>query len=167
MTAPDLSWSTSDLSDAHPQVRIAEPVFRDYGGRLAFGGPAYTLRVFEDNTHVRALLETPGQGRVLVVDGGASLNCALVGDMLAGLGVQHGWAGVVVNGCVRDTAQLAQLPIGIKALAAHPRRSGKKGEGEQQISLTFASVTIEPGDWVYGDADGLLVSPEPLTGEAG
>jgi regulator of ribonuclease activity A len=161
MTAAALS--TSDLSDAYPQAPIAEPVFRDYGGEAAFSGPVYTVRVFEENTLVRATLETPGQGRVLVVDGGASLNCALVGDVLAGLGVQHGWAGVVVNGCVRDTAQLASLPIGIKALAAHPRRSGKGGSGEQGVSLTFAGVSIEPGDWVYADTDGLLVSKERLS----
>lgn len=154
---------TSDLSDAYPQARIAEPVFRDYGGNVAFSGPAFTVRVFEDNTLVRATLETPGQGQVLVVDGGASLNCALVGDVLAGLGVQHGWAGVVVNGCVRDTAGLAGLPIGVKALAAHPRRSSKGGSGEQGVSLIFAGVTVEPGDWVYADADGLLVSKEELS----
>lgn len=161
MTAAALP--TSDLSDAYPQARIAEPVFRDYGGNVAFSGPAFTVRVFEDNTLVRATLETPGQGRVLVVDGGASLNCALVGDILAGLGVQYGWAGVVINGCVRDTAGLASLPIGIKALAAHPRRSGKGGSGEQGVSLIFAGVTVEPGDWIYADADGLLVSKEELS----
>jgi len=153
---------TADLSDAHPQAQIAEPVFRDYGGKVMFCGPAFTVRVFEDNAPVRAALEAPGQGRVLVVDGGASLNCALLGDQLGTLAVRNGWAGVVVNGCVRDTAALATLPLGVKALAAHPRRSGKSGSGEQDVSLMFAGVGIEPGHWVYADADGLLVSPEAL-----
>lgn len=161
MTAPHLA--TADLTDAHPEVQVAAPIFRDYGGQAMFSGPAYTVRVFEDNTAVRATLETPGQGQVLVVDGGASLNCALVGDMLGLLAVQNGWAGVVVNGCVRDTVQLARLPLGVKALAAHPRRSSKGGEGEQGVSLTFAGVTVQPGDWIYADADGLLVSTEQLS----
>jgi regulator of ribonuclease activity A len=154
--------ATTDLSDAYPQATVAEPVFRDFGGRSAFAGPAFTVRVFEDNTPVRAALEMPGQGRVLVVDGGASLNCALLGDMLGALAVRNNWAGVVVNGCVRDSAALLALPLGVKALAVHPRRSGKGASGEQDISLTFAGVTVEPGDWVYADVDGLLVSREAL-----
>jgi regulator of ribonuclease activity A len=154
--------ATSDLSDAHPGVQIAEPVFRDYGGQVSFAGPACTVRVFEDNTLVRAVLETAGEGRVLVIDGGASLNCALMGENMGHLALNNTWAGVVINGCVRDTLQLAALPLGIKALAAHPRRSGKGGTGEQGISLMFAGVMIEPGHWVYADADGLLVSPEAL-----
>lgn len=156
------AWSTADLSDAHPQAQIAEPVFRDYGGQRAFAGAACTVRVFEDNTLVRAVLQTPGEGRVLVVDGAASLNCALLGDQLGTLAVQHGWAGVLLNGCVRDTAALSILPLGVKALAAHPKRSGRGGGGEQGVSLIFAGVTIEPGDWVYADADGVLLSPDPL-----
>jgi len=155
--------ATSDLCDAYPDVRTAQPVFRDYGGTAAFCGPAFTVRAFEDNTLVRSTLETPGEGRVLVVEGGASLNCALLGDMLGGLAVRNGWAGVVLNGCVRDTAQLARLPLGVKALAAHPRRSHKGGVGEAGVSVVFAGVTFEPGDWVYADQDGLLVSPVPLT----
>ncbi|WP_407569980.1 ribonuclease E activity regulator RraA [Deinococcus altitudinis] len=155
--------ATTDLSDRHPQVQIAAPVFRDFGGRVAFAGPAFTVRVFEDNTPVRAALETPGQGRVLVVDGGASLNCALLGDVLGTLAVRNGWAGVVVNGCVRDSVALTSLPLGVKALATHPRRSGKGDSGEQDISLMFAGVSIEPGNWIYADADGLLVSSEALS----
>ncbi|MFC4454441.1 ribonuclease E activity regulator RraA [Deinococcus sonorensis] len=156
------SYPTADLCDAHPEVQVAEPIFRDYGGQLAFAGPALTVRVFEDNTLVRATLETPGQGRVLVVDGGASLHCALVGDQLGTLAVQNGWAGVVINGCVRDSAALARLPLGVKALGTHPRRSNKGSDGEREVGLTFASVTINSGDWIYADADGLLVSQTPL-----
>ena len=159
----ETSLATADLSDAYPQVQIAEPVFRDFGGRAVFAGPAFTVRVFEDNTPVRAALATSGQGRVLVVDGGASLNCALLGDMLGTLAVRNGWAGVVVNGCVRDSRALMALPLGVKALTTHPRRSGKGSSGEQDISLMFAGVSIEPGDWIYADADGLLISTEALT----
>ncbi|GGM02970.1 ribonuclease E activity regulator RraA [Deinococcus aerophilus] len=148
---------TSDLSDAHPQAQVFAPVFRDFGGRARFSGPAVTLRVFENNALVRSTLETPGEGRVLVVDGGGSLSCALVGDQLAGLGVQNGWAGIIVYGCVRDTAQIATMPIGIRALAAHPRRSGKAQDGERDVPLTFAGVTVRPGDTVHADEDGVLL----------
>ncbi len=148
---------TSDLSDGHPRAQVFAPVFRDFGGRARFSGPAATLRVFENNALVRSTLETPGRGRVLVVDGGGSLSCALVGDQLAGLGVQNGWAGIVVYGCVRDTAQISSLPLGIRALAAHPRRSGKAQDGERDVILTFAGVTVRPGDQIHADEDGLLI----------
>ncbi|WP_425145611.1 ribonuclease E activity regulator RraA [Deinococcus sp.] len=162
MSAPAASPATADLSDAAPQAQIAEPVFRDFGGRAAFSGQVVTLRVFEDHSLLRAALETPGGGRVLVVDGGASLNCALLGGNMADLAVRNGWAGVVINGCVRDTAELRGKELGVKALSAHPRRSAEQGEGEQQVSVMFAGVRIEPDDWVYADADGLLVSREAL-----
>ncbi|GGR02332.1 ribonuclease E activity regulator RraA [Deinococcus ruber] len=162
MSASDASPATADLSDAHPDVQIADAVFRDFGGRQAFFGQVVTVRAFEDNSLVRQTLETPGLGQVLVVDGGASLNCALLGGNMADLAVGNGWAGVVINGCVRDTAELSSKPVGIRALAAHPRRSAKRGEGEKGVSLMVASVSIEPGDWLYADADGLLVSREAL-----
>lgn len=150
---------TSDLSDAHPQAQVLAPVFSDYGGRTRFNGPAVTLRVFENNALVRSTLETSGGGCVLVVDGGGSLSCALVGDQLAGLGVVNGWAGLVVHGCVRDVAQLRTLPIGVRALAAHPRRSGKAQDGERDVYVTFAGVTVRPGDLIHADDDGLLILP--------
>ncbi|GGL89225.1 putative 4-hydroxy-4-methyl-2-oxoglutarate aldolase [Deinococcus aerolatus] len=148
---------TSDLCDAHPEAQVFAPVFQNFGENPRFSGPALTLRVYENNTLVRATLETPGEGRVLVVDGGGSLNCALVGDQLAGLGVQNGWAGIIVHGCVRDTAQLAGMPIGIRALAVHPRRSGKASLGEQAVALTFAGATVRPGDMIHADEDGICV----------
>ena len=150
---------TTDLSDSHPEARILAPLFREFGGRAAFAGPAFTLRVFENNPLVRRELETPGEGRVLVIDGGGSLNCALVGGMLAGFAVRNGWAGIVLNGCVRDVAELRSLPIGIRALAAHPRRSGKAPLGEAGVPLSFAGVTIHPGDLIHADEDGVLVLP--------
>lgn len=154
---------TTDVCDAHPKaVRIAEPVFRDFGGRCAFDGPAVTLRVLDDNVRVRAALEEPGQGRVLVVDGGGSMRCALLGDVLAALGADNGWAGVVIHGCVRDTSDLAGIALGVKALAAHPRKSRKQGRGERDVTVAFAGVTIRPGDHVYADEDGLVVAAEAL-----
>lgn len=149
----------TDLSDAHPDAQIVRPGFQDFGGKARFGGQAVTLRVNENNPLVRATLQMPGQGKVLVVDGGGSLNCALLGGMLGEFGVQNGWEGVIVNGCVRDTAELRELPLGIRALAAHPRRSGKLEEGERNLALTFAGVTIRPNDEVYADEDGILILP--------
>lgn len=155
-----MNWTTADLSDAH-EVQVGEPVFRNYG-LPAFAGPCATLRVFEDNSLVRQALEKPGQGRVLVVDGGGSLRCALVGDLLAQLGVDNGWAGVVVHGCIRDSAAIAGMALGVKALQTNPRKSVKKGVGERDVTVTFAGLTIRPGDYLYSDADGILVAAAAL-----
>lgn len=157
-------FATADLCDAHgAAVQVVEPFFRDYGGTRAFSGPIATVKAHEDNTSVRALLETAGQGRVLVVDGGGSLNCALVGDQLARLGAQNGWAGVVVYGCVRDAGELEKIPFGVKALGVNPRRSEKKGPGEVNLPVTFAGTTFEPGHYLYADADGIITAAEALT----
>lgn len=154
-----MSTATTDLCDLHPEVQVCEPVFSDYGGRTAFHGPIATLKVFEDNGPVRALLETPGAGRVLVVDGGGSLRCALVGGLLGKLGVERGWAGIVVYGCVRDRAELAACDLGIKALAASPRKSEKGLHGGHVDRLVrFAGVTFRPGAWLYADVDGVVVA---------
>ncbi|GGO20649.1 ribonuclease E activity regulator RraA [Deinococcus humi] len=152
---------TPDLCDAHPEAQVFAPIFRDFGGRARFSGPAFTLRVYENNTLVRATLETPGEARVMVVDGGGSLNCALVGDQLAGLGVENGWAGIIIHGCVRDTAQLREMPIGIRALAVHPRRSGRANVGETDVVLTVAGATVRPGDMVHADEDGICLLAAP------
>lgn len=155
--------ATADLYDAHGEtLRVLAPLFRDYGGRRAFEGTVATLKVFEDNSLVRAALETPGQGRVLVVDGGGSLRCALVGDQLAELGVKNGWAGILVYGCIRDAGPIGRLDIGVKALATNPRKSIKKGEGERDATLRFAEVTIKPGDYLYADEDGVVVADTKL-----
>jgi regulator of ribonuclease activity A len=158
-----MSLSTTDLSDAHPRAQVLAPIFRDFGGVAGFHGRAVTLKVFEDNALVRATLESPGEGRVLVVDGGGSMRCALVGGMLAELGRRNGWSGILVFGCVRDVLELAAESIGIKALAAHPRKS-EKGlhTGHADRVLEFAGASIAPGDWVYADSDGILVSTERL-----
>lgn len=156
--------ATTDLCDAHESrladgsLRILSPRLRAWGARPAFAGPVATVRCFEDNSLVRAQLETPGQGRVLVVDGGASERCALLGGNLAVLAERNGWVGVLVNGCVRDTVEIDACAIGVRALAPHPRRSHKRGGGEVGVPIDFGGVPIAPGQWCYADADGVLVS---------
>ena len=156
-------FSTADLCDLHGEaLQVADPVFRDLGGLRCFGGPVHTLRVFEDFGLVKQALERKGDGGVLVVDGGGSLRCALLGDRLATLGINNGWRGVIVNGCVRDTAVLAELAIGIRALNANPTRPAREGAGEAGIEVTFAGVTFRPGSWVCADSDGIVISAAAL-----
>lgn len=155
--------ATADLYDEHGEaLRVAAPMFRDYGGVKIFAGPVSTVKVFEDNSLVRAELEEPGDGRVLVVDGGASMRCALVGDNLAALGHDNGWAGIIVNGCIRDAAPISTIDIGVKALATNPRKSAKRGEGQRDVAVRFADVLIEPGDYLYADEDGVVIAPSEL-----
>jgi regulator of ribonuclease activity A len=158
-----MSYATADLCDQYAdQVQVVEPIFRDFGGVIAFHGPIVTVDANEDNSAVRDQLSQPGLGRVLVIDGRGSLRCALLGDQLARLAVQNGWTGVVVNGCVRDAQTLATLPLGVKALAAHPRRSEKRSAGAVNVDVTFAGVTFKPGHMLYADGDGIVVSEREL-----
>lgn len=158
-----MTFQTADLCDAHEgTIRVVAPMFRSFGGRRAFGGAIATLKVFEDNSLVRTALEGPGNGRVLVVDGGGSLRCALVGDQLALLGVKNGWAGAIVYGCIRDSRPIGEMALGVFALATHPLKSIKKGVGELGIPVTFGGVTFIPGQYVYADEDGVIVSDAPL-----
>ena len=158
-----MTFKTADLCDDFTSiVQMAAPIFRDFGGNKTFGGPIATVKVFEDNVLVRRTLETAGQGRVLVVDGGGSTRCALLGDRLAGLAHDNGWAGVVIYGCLRDSVDVGQIAVGVKALAAVPKRSNKKGEGESDIPVRFADVTFTPGHYLYADEDGILVAPKEL-----
>jgi regulator of ribonuclease activity A len=160
-----MAFATADLCDQFgDEVQVANPVFHDWGGTSRFDGQIATLRVFEDNALVRGALEMPGRGRVLVVDGGGSLRTALVGGNLAALGHQNGWSGIVVHGSVRDAAELAATPIGIKALAAIPRKSGKSGGGERDVPVSFAGVTFPPGGHLYADRDGLVIAARDLLG---
>ena len=155
--------ATADLYDTHGEaLRVLAPIFRDYGGLRTFAGEVVTLKVYEDNSLVRAALEEAGHGRVLVVDGGGSLRCALVGDNLAELGHKNGWAGIVVYGCIRDSAPIGALAIGVKAIATNPRKSVKKGEGERNVTLRLAEVVIEPGDYLYADVDGVVLAKAKL-----
>lgn len=157
-------YATADLVDAHEAILQSCAVpFRRYGGRARFGGPVRTLRTFEDNARLKQLLSSPGEGAVLVVDGGGSTRAALVGDVIAGLAVANGWAGLVLWGAVRDTVALAALDIGIVALGSNPWKSGKTGAGVVDGPVSFGGATFRPGDWVYADEDGLVVSPKALT----
>lgn len=159
---------TTDLCDANEpmladgSLRVLAPLFRAWGGRAGFAGPVATLRCFEDNSLVRTALEEPGRGRVLVVDGGGSLRCALLGGNLAKLAEENGWAGVIVNGCVRDADEIDACAIGVRALASHPRKSDKRGNGQRDVVVEFAGVRIAPGEWCCADRDGVLVSSTPL-----
>ena len=158
-----MSFTTADLHDQFSdKVQIALPMFNDYGKKRKFCGPISTLKVHEDNTLVRSALEEVGGGRVLVVDGGGSLHCALVGDMLAKLGVDNGWQGIIVYGCIRDSAILADMDIGVKALNTNPKKSLKKGVGDRDIPVEFANVEFRPGTYIYADEDGVLLANEKL-----
>ena len=162
-TVDSIQIATADLCDAHAdQLQIAQPIFRSYGGCLQFGGRIATVQVFKDNVLVRRQLERAVSGAVLVIDGGGSLECALVGDIMAGLAVENGWRGIVVNGCIRDAAAIAGLKLGIRALNTHPLKSGKRGTGQENLPVTFAGVTFRPGDYLYADDDGMVISASPL-----
>jgi regulator of ribonuclease activity A len=157
-----MSFTTADLCDElGDAARVAEPVFRDFGGVHSFSGEVTTLQVFEDNALVRATLEMPGQGRVLVVDGGGSVRTALLGGRLASLAAENGWSGILVYGAVRDLAELRAVRIGIKALAASPRRSGKRGSGRHGIPVRVAGIEVRPGDRIWADEDGVVVTDHP------
>lgn len=154
---------TADLCDEYAaDIQVAEPVFKTYGARRSFGGQAVTLRVFEDNPLVRSALEEQGTGRVLVVDGGASQRCALLGGNLARLASDNGWSGVIINGCVRDRLEIDATDIGIRALNTCPRKSRKQGLGERNVDLFFAGIDVRPGDYVFADEDGIVVSGRDL-----
>lgn len=163
-----MDLSTADLCDEFADdVRVAGPLFKDYGGIESFSGRIETVHVFEDNVLVRGALEEEGRGRVLVVDGGASTRCALIGDKLAAMARENGWTGVVVNGCVRDSAEISKIPLGVKALHAVPRRSGKEGSGERGVTVEFAGVSFSPGEYLYADEDGIVVAERDLLRGAG
>lgn len=157
-----MHFATADLTDEHPDLQVLELPLRDFGGHVSFHGPVSTLKVFEDNTLVRTAFETPGAGRVLVVDGGGSLRCALVGDLLAELAQRNGWAGAIVYGAIRDCTPIAGIGIGLKALGTHPRKSVKRGEGQRDIPVHFGGLTIRPGDYLYADADGVVLGAAPV-----
>lgn len=154
---------TTDLSDEFTgRVRICAPLFHSFGGATHLSGSISTVKVFEDNVLVRDALETLPEGCVLVVDGGASMNCALVGGNLAKIAAERNLGGIVVNGCIRDSHEIERLDIGVLALATHPKKSSKNGAGEKDVTVNFGGVDFVPGQYLYADADGLLVSGEKL-----
>lgn len=144
-------------------LRVLQPVFQMYGQSRAFSGPIVTVKVFEDNVLVREVLESRGEGRVLVIDGGGSMRCALVGGNLGQLAQNMGWSGIVVNGCIRDVDEINGCDIGVRALAAHPVKSNKKGIGEKHVSIYIWGTLIRDGEWLYADSDGILVSKSELS----
>ena len=163
-------FSTCDLCDAHKAdtsgaLRVLPPVLHSYGGVAKFAGPVTTVKCFEDNSLVRQTLDEPGVvetpfgrvGRVLAVDGGGSLRRALVGGNIAAAAAKNGWAGVVIDGCVRDAAELAACAVGIRALALVPLPTDKRGEGQRDVPLQLQGVWVRPGDWLYADGDGIVV----------
>ncbi len=170
------SFATCDLCDAHKgdlsgEFRVLSPIFRDFGQVRKFHGPVVTVKCFEDNTHVKAAVDSAGwletpQGRiaqVLVVDGGGSLRKALLGGNLGAAAARNGWAGVVIDGCVRDTSELAQEHVGIRALAANPMPTEKRNQGQTNVPVQIQGVTVRPGDWLYADEDGIVVTAAQLT----
>lgn len=158
-----MEFQTADLCDAHEgRVQVVSPMFISLGGRRACHGAIVTLKIFEDNSWVRKLLATPGQGKVLVIDGGASMRCALVGDQLAELAVKNGWAGIIVYGCIRDSRAIGQMDLGVFALGTHPQKTVKRDIGESEVPVTFGGVTFTPGHYVYADEDGVIVSASAL-----
>mmetsp|Transcript_10603 Transcript_10603/g.37650 ORF Transcript_10603/g.37650 Transcript_10603/m.37650 type:complete len:243 (+) Transcript_10603:19-747(+) len=164
---------TADLCDVHlpdpvdvtvpRKVQVCEVgYFNDYGGKKRFWGPVSTVRCFENNPWVRSALEEDGKGRVLVVDAGASKRCAVLGDMLAEMGAKNGWSGIIINGCCRDSEDIGKMDIGVKTIGTHPLKSSKRDKGLRDVDVSFAGVTFRPGDYVYADGDGVLVSSEKL-----
>ncbi|WP_416442626.1 ribonuclease E activity regulator RraA [Leucobacter sp. HNU] len=155
------AFSTADLVDElGDAVQSVSLQFQNIGGHPRFSGPIRTVRCHRDNALLKAILSTPGEGAVLVVDGGGSLESALVGDLIAALGVEHGWAGIIVNGVIRDRVAIGELPIGVKALGSNPRKSSKTGAGEADVVVSFGGATFRPGATVWSDEDGILTDGE-------
>lgn len=156
-------FATADLTDEFAdRLRIVTPGFMDFGGSPRFCGPIETVQAYEDNTFVRQTLETPGEGRVLVVDGAGSMKCALLGDRLGELAVKNSWVGVIVHGAIRDKKALSNMPIGVKALGTHPLKSHKAGRGGRGMELFFHGTRFQPGNFIYCDEDGMVLAEEKL-----
>ena len=154
---------TPDLCDENPEtVSAVAPIFNNYGGKRAFGGEIVTVRCFEDNTVVKAQAAEDGAGKVMVVDGGGSMRCALVGDMIAANAMKNGWLGLIIYGCIRDVDAISILDIGIQALNSMPIKSVRENRGELNIEISFGGVTFKPGEYVYADNNGVIISPQSL-----
>lgn len=160
-----MTFKTPDLCDQYGDthhLQIADPMFRPFGGQPAFSGPITTLKVFEDNVLIRLTLEEKSAGGVLVIDGGGSHRCALLGGNLARLACENGWAGLIVYGCIRDSVEISGLPIGIHALHTHPLKSHKRGTGDRDQLISFAGINFRSGFYLYADEDGIVVADEKL-----
>ena len=158
-----MTFTTADLYDKYgDDLKVALPIFKDYGAKRIFHGPISTVKAHEDNSLVRTALEEPGKGRVLIVDGNESLRCAMLGDMLAKLGMENGWSGIIVFGCIRDADVITTIDIGVKALNTNPRKSLKRGLGDRDIPVSFADITFNVGEYIYADTDGVIVSEKKI-----
>ncbi len=154
---------TPDLCDAYPElVQVVEPMFSNFGGRTSFGGEIVTVKCYEDNSKVKELVGTPGEGKVMVVDGGGSMRKALLGDMLAEKASKNGWAGLVIYGCIRDVDQIMETDLGVQAIATVPMKTEKLDIGDVNIPVKFGGVTFIPGHYIYADNNGVIVSPQAL-----
>ncbi|MEH6585393.1 MAG: ribonuclease E activity regulator RraA [Halioglobus sp.] len=154
--------STPDLTDENPAARAIELQFNNYGGVKRFGGQAVTIKCHEDNSLVKACVSEPGQGRVIVVDGGGSLRRALLGDMLAETAADNGWSGLVINGVIRDVDEIGQTQLGVQALGTTPLKTEKLGMGQRDVPIAMGGVHINPGEYVYADNNGVIISEQPL-----
>jgi regulator of ribonuclease activity A len=158
-----MPFKTADLSDEHSAtLKVADNIFESFGRKTKFHGEIVTVKVFEDNVLAKAELEKDGTGKVLVVDGGGSLRCALMGDNVAALIMKNNWSGVLIYGAIRDSADIDEMDVCVKALGTHPFKSIKKGEGDVNIPVQFAGVVFKPGDFIYSDEDGIIVSEKKL-----
>jgi len=158
-----VNFATTDLSDEFgTELQVCEPLFRDFGGNIRFAGPIATIKCFEDNSRVRDCVAEPGNGRVLVVDAGGSMRCAVLGDLLAKQALDNGWSGFVIYGCIRDSAAIGAMSLGVKALGTMPLKTDKRGEGQRDVAVHFADVSFAPNAWVYADEDGIVVAPRKL-----
>lgn len=159
-----MNYVTPDLCDSYPDsVRVLEPMVHNFGGRDSFGGEIVTIKCFEDNSRVKEVAGMAGHGKVMVVDGGASLRRALLGDMIAENAVKNGWEGFIIYGCIRDVDAIAELDLGVQALGAIPLKTDKRGIGDYNVPVTFGGVTFNPGEFVYADNNGVVVSSQALT----
>lgn len=157
-----IDFKTADLCDAYDDIQVAEAAFYTFGGLPRFCGVVETVKAFEDNSLVRECVSNPGDGKVLVVDGGGSMRCAMLGDILAEKAVRNGWNGILINGCIRDAAAIAEMALGVMALGTHPRKTAKRGLGDHNVPVRFAGVTFVPGHYLYADEDGIIISGDPL-----
>ena len=158
-----MTFKTADLSDeTEGEAQIVRPGLQNFGGKSRFHGQIVTIKAFEDNSRVRDQVRSPGEGKVLVIDNEGSMRCAMLGDMLAAAAIEHGWSGVVVNGCIRDSVDIGGMDIGVKALATNPLRSVKQDQGEVDVEVEFLGAVFRPGEFLYSDEDGILLSTRQL-----
>jgi regulator of ribonuclease activity A len=155
--------STPDLCDQFgDSIQVLDPMLRHFGAVQNFGGEVATVKCFEDNSLVAETVATPGRGRVLVVDGGGSPHRSLLGDNLAGTAIENGWAGIIIYGAIRDVEEITSMQLGVMAIASFPRKTVKRGQGQTEVSISFASVTVKPGDYIYADLTGVIVADRKL-----